>query len=116
MAKREAKKDVVINELVSKLYSIIRSMEEGSETSIGRLVARILMSRGYENHWLDGKHGNGWTKDGGKTFAITDEDLFDILDKTDIALKDDVELDFSKYENMIVGLPYCLEFTVRHKK
>lgn len=114
MSKREMKKDQTIEHISKKLYSVIRSMKEGSQDSIAHLVSLYYTGKGYEYHWLDEKHGHGWTKDGRKTFSVCIEDLFLILDKTSDLLKDEVELDFSKYKDMVVGLPFNLMFTVRH--
>ena len=113
MAVREKKRDVIIDELVSKLYSIVRCMEDGDQATVGGLVSKYLTGRGYEFRWLDGKHDKGWTKDDRKTFYITLDDLFDVMDRLDAALEGEVILDFSQYENMIVGLPFALSFTVR---
>ena len=113
MAVREAKRDVILNEISSKLYSVIRAMEDGSKASIGKLVSQLLSSRGYTYQSLDGINGHGWTKDDCKTFILNEMDLFDVLDKTESALYGDVSLDFSNYQDMIVGLPYNMQFTVR---
>ena len=75
MAVREKKRDVIIDELVTKLYSIIRSMKDGDQATVGGLVSKYLAGRGYEYRWLDGKHDKGWTKDDRKTFYITLDDL-----------------------------------------
>lgn len=114
MAIREAKRDVILNDISSKLYSAIRAMEDGSQASVGKLVSQLLSSRGYEYRQLDALNGHGWTKDSGKTFIINEMDLFDVLDKTESSLYGDVTLDFSNYQDMIVGLPYNMQFTVRH--
>ncbi len=113
MSRREMKKDQAIEHISKKLYSVIRSMKEGAQDSIGHLVSLYYAGKGYEYHWLDEKHGHGWTKDDRKTFSVCMEDLFLILDKTSDLLKDEVELDFSKYEDMVVGLPFNLMFSVR---
>ena len=113
MAIREKKRDVMITELVSKLYSAIRCMPEGSKDTIGRLVSMIYAAQGYEYRWLDPRNGHGWTRDGGKTCALSEEDLFDVMDKLDAALDGEIVLDYSEYDHMIVGLPFNLSFTVK---
>ena len=77
MAVRENERESVLNQLVSKLCAAIRCMEDGSQESIGHLVSRYYKGKGYELHWLDGKHDNGWTKDDRKTFSVCQEDLLD---------------------------------------
>ena len=47
---------------------------------------------------------------------MEDSDLFDILDQMTNMLKDKRKLDFSRYDDMFVGLPYNLDFTVRKVK
>ena len=112
MAIRETKRDVILDETSSKLYAAIRAMEDGSQASFGKLVSQLLSSRGYKYGQLDALNGHGWTKDDGKTFILNEMDLFDVLDKTESALYGDVALDFSDYQDMIVGLPYNMQFTV----
>lgn len=73
MAEREKDRETLLKELVAKLCAVIRCMEDGSEESIGHLVSRYYKGKGYELHWLDGKHDTGWTKDDRKTFSVCDE-------------------------------------------
>ena len=113
MAIRERKRDVVITELVSKLHSAIRCMPEGSKDTIGKLVSRVFAAQGYEYRWLDPRNCHGWTKDDGKTCALSEEDLFDVMDKLDASLDGEIILDYSEYDHLIVGLPFNLSFTVR---
>ena len=53
------------------------------------------------------------TGDGGSTFVIDADDLFEVWGKVMDRLEGQCKLDYSKYDNMVVGLPYNLEFTVR---
>lgn len=116
MAVRENERESVLNQLVSKLCAAIRCMEDGSQESIGHLVSRYYKGKGYELHWLDGKHDNGWTKDDRKTFSVCQEDLLDIQYMVMDALESEIVLDYSEYEMKDVGLPYNLWFTVKHVK
>ena len=53
------------------------------------------------------------TKDSGKTYVIASSDLFEVLDCIMKKLEGKRVLDFSEYEDMIVGLPFNLNFTIR---
>ena len=116
MAIRENEREVVLNQLVSKLCSAIRLMEDGTQESVGHLVSRYYAGKGYELHWLDSKHDRGWTKDDRKTFSVCEEDLLDIQYMVTDALEGEINLDYSEYEMKAVGLPYNLRFTVRRVK
>ena len=113
MAVREQARERVLQELAAKLCAAIRCMEDGSQESIGHLVSRYYRGKGYELHWLDSKHGTGWTKDGGKTFSVCHGDLFAIQEAVTKALEGEIELDYSMYDGLDVGLPFSLWFTVR---
>lgn len=113
MAVRENKREIVLKNLVEKMCAAIRCMEDGAKESTGHLVSRYYTGKGYEIHWLDGKHDKGWTKDDRKTFSVCYDDLFDIHYMVIDALEGEIELDFSEYENKDVGLPFNLWFTVR---
>ena len=113
MARREGKKKQILNRLADTLCETILSMEIGSKTSIGRLVNHHYESLGYEPWHLGINLGWGWTKDGGETYVVAGDDLFTVLDLVTEKLEGKRTLDFSEYENMIVGLPYNLDFTVQ---
>ena len=113
MARREGKKHQILNRLADSLCETILSMEIGSKTSIGRLVNRHYESLGYEPRHLGINLGWGWTKDGGKTYVVAGDDLFTVLALVTEKLEGKRTLDYSEYENMVVGLPYHLDFTIR---
>jgi hypothetical protein len=113
MAKREENKEQTVDRVVDILCEAILNFETGSKTSISELVGRYYSAQGYEFQYIGTKYGYVWTKDGGETFAIRDADLFSVLDKVTKALKRQRKLDFSEYNDMAVGLPYNLTFTIR---
>lgn len=113
MAVREQARERVLRELAAKLCAAIRCMEDGSQESIGHLVSRYYRGKGYELHWLDSKHGTGWTKDDRKTFSVCHWDLFAVQGAVMEALEGEIELDYSMYDGLDVGLPFSLWFTVR---
>lgn len=113
MARREGNKKQTIKKLSEKIAEAVLELNDGEEASIARLVSRWYQSQGYECKNVDARHGWVWTKDGGATFAIEIDDQFDILEQVTDMLKGKRELDFSKYDGMVVGLPYNLLFTVR---
>lgn len=91
-------------------------MDKGSKASIARLVQLHYELLGYESRHLGINHGYGWTTDSGKTYGIASGDLFEVLDCIMKKLEGKRVLDFSEYENMIVGLPFNLNFTIREAK
>lgn len=113
MAVREKNRETLLNELVAKLCAAIRCMEDGSQESIGHLVSRYYKGKGYELHWLDSKHDTGWTKGDRETFSVCHDDLFDIQEMVMQALNGEIGLDYSMYEDQIVGLPFSLWFTIK---
>lgn len=113
MIKREGDKRKIIRELVNIIYGRLVLMEKGTKISISKMVKDIYVPRGYSFMHVNVHKGYVWTKDGGATYAITDWDQFEVLEKVDEKLKGKVRLDFSEYEGMAVGLPYNLHFTIR---
>ena len=113
MPRREDKKQQILNLLTDALCETILNMEIGSKTSIGRLVNQHFESLGYEPRHLGISLGWGWTKDGGKNYVVAGDDLFTVLDLVTEKLEGKRTLDFSEYENTVVGLPYNLDFTIR---
>jgi uncharacterized Fe-S cluster protein YjdI len=81
MARREGNKKAIIKAVSEKVSANILASDIGSETSISYLVSLIYKPQGYEFRHLGIDYGYGWTKDGGRTYAIKDSDLFDVLDQ-----------------------------------
>lgn len=113
MPRREGNKKQIVGTLVDELSQEILAMDIGSKASIARLVHLHYEPLGYESRHLGINLGYGWTKDNGKTYAIAGSDLFEVLDDVMKKLEGKRVLDFSEYKNMIVGLPYNLNFTIR---
>ena len=113
MACREKRKETVIREVTDVLAETILKMEIGERASINPLVTYHYMKLGYEKKHLGIHIGDALTKDGGETYLLKDMDLFDVMDRLEEKLKGDRILDFSAYEDMVVGLPYNLTFVVR---
>lgn len=112
MARREGNKKQMIELLAERVTAAILELPLGSEASIAQLVGAWYSGQGYEFKHIDVNHGYVWTKDGGATFAIEDSDQFDVLDQVTKMLDGQRVMDFSKYDGMVVGLPYNLHFTV----
>ncbi len=115
MAKRETDKREAVKMLSEKIGERIKEMPTGSKSSISRLINGLLTKDGYENIHLGADVGRAWTKDGGKTYILSEDDLFSVLEETKKLLKGSCVLDFSEYKNKIVGLPFNLSFTVKRK-
>lgn len=113
MTQREGNRDQIIEDLVEKVAEYILNMDDGTEASITDIVNKLYISQGYEFKHVDVHHGYVWTIDGGISFSLKEGDLFDVWDKVTDRLEGQCELDFSKYDNMVVGLPYNLDFTVK---
>ena len=113
MIKREGDKRKIIRELVTIISDRLLSMEKGSKISIREMVEDIYVPRGYVFMHANVHKGYVWTKDDGETYAITDWDQFEVLEKVQKKLKGKLTLDFSEYENKAVGWPYNLRFTIR---
>lgn len=116
MARREQNKGETIEMLTVETAKTILELRDGDTASIAEIVGAWYQSHGYEWKHLDFDHGYVWTKDGGSTYAITDFDLFEVLDQVRRKLEGVCVLDFSKYDGMVVGLPYNLFFTVRKEE
>ncbi len=116
MARRECDREQTIEMLSERVTAAILEMELGGEASIAELAGEWYRSRGYEFRHIGLEHGYVWTRDGGATYAFEDIDLFDVLERVTKKLKGRRVLDFSRYRNLAVGLPYNLQFTVKEAK
>ena len=113
MIKREVDKRKIIRELVTIISDRLLLMEKGAKISIREMVEDIYVPRGYVFMHVNVHKGYVWTKDDGATYAITDFEQFDVLNKVVEKIKGKVTLDFSEYENQAVGWPYNLRFTIK---
>ena len=110
MAKREGSRKEIIERLSAAITEKILQMDIGSADSIGHLASEYYRALGYESIHLGIDLGYCWTKDGGKTYAIKEMDLFDVQDQVIQNLEGKRTLNYSHYEDMIVGLPFNLRF------
>ena len=113
MAKREGSRKEIIEKLSAAITEKILQMNIGSSDSIGRLASECYRALGYESKHLGIDLGYCWTKDEGKTYAIKEMDLFDVQDQVIRNLEGKRTLDYSHYEDMVVGLPFNLRFIIR---
>ena len=113
MACREGNREEILQRLIRTVADAILEMQEGEVTTISQLVSEYYTPLGYEFRHIDLDHGYVWTKDGGKTYAVDNWDLMDVLAGVEEALKGQRELDFSQNGYSVVGLPFNLEFIVR---
>ena len=116
MARREGNRKQILEVLSDEVAKTILELQDGDEMSIAQIVSSWYQSQGYAWKHLDIDHGYVWTKDGGSTYAITDFDQIEVLEIVTKRLEGVCELDFRKYDGMVVGLPYNLFFTVRRVK
>ena len=99
-----------LSELVSQK---ILSVKIGTELSISEIVREYYAEQGYVFMDIGNGEGYGWSRDGGKTYVAADNDLFDVMAKSEKLIDGKRYLDFSKYENMAVGLPFNIPFVVK---
>ena len=116
MAQREGDREQILKELTDAVTSAVLMMEDGGEATIAELAGAWYESRGYEFRHIDINYGFVWTKDGGATYSIEEDDLFDVLDRVTNRLKGKCELDFSAHDGMVEGLPYNLLFKIKTAK
>ena len=113
MAKREGSRKEIIERLSATITEKILQMDIGFADSIGHLASEYFRALGYESRHLGIDLGYCWTKDGGKTYAIKEMDLFEVQDLVVRNLEGKRTLDYSHYEDMVVGLPFNLRFIIR---
>lgn len=108
--------DKNINEIVYRIVDFLLEQPYGTEISIREAYGKVFGEEGYE--WI--RHNRkGWvsSSDGGKTYLIEDMELFSVLEKVEKMMKSEGRVfDFSKWDDMAVGLPYNIEFVIREKK
>jgi len=113
MARREADKRLVLKKITEEAAERIMAMPIGSETAISWVVRDIYSQHGYDLVHCGPRVGYAWSKDGGKTYAITDMEEWDVLNGVERMLQKERYLDFSMHAGRLEGLPYVLEFVIR---
>ena len=110
--KYERDRKETIEKLTNIVVQKILSIKAGTEISISEIVREFFAEQGYVFMDIGIGEGCGWTHDGGKTFVLTDDDLFEVLSNTEKLIDGKRYMDFSKYENTAVGLPFNIPFIV----
>ena len=113
MAKREADKKELLNEMTKLAAEKIMALPIGTETAISGIVRDIYTQRGYDLVHCGGRVGYAWSKDGGETYALTNMEEIDVLLKVERKLWKERYLDFSKHEGLLEGMPNVLEFVIQ---
>ena len=111
--RRETSREEAVRSVSHAAAELILSLPEGTETTIAQVVGYYCEELGYKWGRIEGVMDYGWTKDGGKTFLIADDDLFEVQRIVTGELAGRRELDNSKYAMMEVGLPYNIPFVIR---
>lgn len=103
-------------EIAEKVFSWLMEQPIGKEISLREAFEKVYYDEGYR--WV--RHeSRGWvsSKDDGKTYLIEDMDLFDVLDSVEKKMNAEKRiLDFGKWENQCVGVPYNLPFVIREER
>lgn len=103
-------------EIVERIVDLLLLKPYGTEISLRQAFDSAYQDDGYE--WVR-YEGKGWvsSNDGGKTYLIEDMELFDVLSQVQKRMKEEERvLDFSKWDDQAVGVPYNLEFVIKEKK
>ncbi|MBR2807349.1 MAG: hypothetical protein IKE18_11310 [Oscillospiraceae bacterium] len=112
MTSRNNRKDE-IQRVAECVKEKILTLPLGAETAISEIVRDHYESLGYEFIHGGIETGYGFSRDGGKTFALLDMDMFNVLDLVTKLLRGQRILDFSEYFNAVVGMPYNIPFIIR---
>ncbi len=105
----------ITSEISNRVVDWIMSQPCGTEISLREIFNQIYAKEGFR--WIRHEE-KGWvsSNDNGATYLIADWDLFGILKEVESILTvNKRQLDFSKWHNMYVGLPYNLTFVIRNK-
>ena len=111
--RRETGREEAVRSVSHAAAELILSLPVGTETTIAQVIGYYCEELGYKWGRIEGVMDYGWTKDGGKTFLIADDDLFEVQRIVTGELAGRRELDNSKYAMMEVGLPYNIPFVIR---
>ncbi len=111
-ANREVERAAAVKEMTATVTDMVRSLPLGSVCAISDIVGAEMETRGYELRHMGIETGYAWTKDGGKTFYLEEDDQFEVLNNVQEKLKDERILDYSQNAGKFLGLPYNLEFEI----
>lgn len=109
---REVEREIAVKEMTALVADVIRHLPLGTVCTISDIVGGEMESRGYEFRHLGIETGYAWTKDGGMTFYLEEDDQFEILNTVQEELKEERKLDYSANAGQFLGLPYNLEFEI----
>ena len=113
MANRENKKEIIIEDLADQISGKLLQMKPGSRCSIADLVRDSYIPRGYAFVHIGSEMGYVWTRDGGKTFSITDWEQEEVMVRVAKIIKGKRRMDLSSYRGRIAGTPHNLQFVLR---
>lgn len=103
-----------IEAVVTKIVEYLLEQPLGTEISLIDAYDAVYEKDGYQWVQLTGK-GLVSSNDSGKSYLIEHMDLFDVLNSVSERMKQEgIILDFSQWEDQIVGLPFNLEFVIRN--
>lgn len=111
-ANREVERAAAVKEMTNMVADVIRSFPLGTVCAISDIVGGEMEARGYEFRHMGIETGRAWTRDGGKTVYLEEDDQFEVLNNVQEELKDEIILDYSQNAGKFLGLPYNLEFEV----
>lgn len=109
---REVEREIAVKEMTALVADVIRRLPLGTVCTISDIVGGEMEARGYEFRHMGIETGYAWTKDGGKTFYLEEDDQFEILNTVQEELKEERKMDYSANAGQFLGLPYNLEFEI----
>ncbi len=109
---REVEREIAVKEMTALVADVIRHLPLGTVCTISDIVGGEMEARGYEFRHMGIGTGYAWTKDGGKTFYLEEDDQFEILNMVLEELQEERKLDYSANAGQFLGLPYNLEFEI----
>ena len=89
MADNDAPKPYVVQVVSCYVADTIRCMDNNRETSILDITEDLFDCYGYEFTELSHGQGIGWSKDGGQTCILEEDDLFEVLKQAEELLQDE---------------------------
>lgn len=105
-----------IRDIRERIADYIFSLPDGSQISILEAFEHLYGSD--EHRWVykDTKVGRVYSADGGTTYLIKAQDLWEILKYVQDEAEDNEKvIDTSEWDNFAKGVPYILNFVVRDR-
>ncbi len=105
-----------IRDIRERIADYIFSLPDGTEISIMEAFYHLYGSEEYRWVYKDSKVGRVYSADGGETYLVKDQDLWDVLKYVQAEAEDSEKvIDTSEWDTFEKGVPYILRFVVRER-